>query len=488
MLTHINDYFLGAYKDANYVLQQKSKIILVISLIIICCTPIIMAMNIVTEGLVFELVFPLIVVLVVTLVAVFFLKAGKFSVAAPITLIITLLATWAILFFDTSTVPIVVLDSIVIIPGLMVLMPLVISRKRIAIFGFTAANLLLFAVFVATAAGKFKMDNDMILDYVVDNSITIIFVGLISYQIFKINKNALDRAGELTDELALLNRDLEKKVEERTTELNSALEEMAALNEEVIQARDSLWSEMELAKKIQTVLLPDKPQISGFKITAYMRPAAEVGGDYYDIINVEGFDWLVIGDVSGHGISAGLIMMMVQTSIRTVLETKPDARPSELLVMVNSVIYQNIQKLREDKYMTITVFSCIKDGRFYYSGLHQDIMIFRDAHSSVEILETRGIWIGLSKNLQGILDDSSFTLDPGDTMLVYTDGITEAMQKRSDKDKHGSDIVLFGQDKLAQILAKSGRSNLDAIKESIINGLTDYECKDDVTLMLVRRT
>ncbi|MBN2158038.1 MAG: SpoIIE family protein phosphatase [Spirochaetes bacterium] len=488
MFTHINDYFLGVYKDANYVLQQKARIIFILLIIIFLCIPAIIIMDLAAGQASAQMLITVLVTLAIVTGAIFFLKSGKFAIASHTALIIPLLATWAVLFFlDDSPYPICRLDTIVYIPGIMVLLPLVIARKKFVILIYTAINTVLLALYVQAAAGWFNLDSTIVLDFFVDNAMFIVVVGLIGYQIYKINKNALDRAQELTDELELLNRDLEKKVEERTRELNAALEEMEALNKEVIEARDSLWSEMELAKKIQTILLPDQPRISGFEIAAYMKPAVEVGGDYYDIINVKGYDWLVIGDVSGHGVPAGLIMMMVQTSIHTVLETKPDAKPSELLVMINSVIYQNIKKLGEDKYMTITVFSCIKDGRFYYSGLHQDIMIFRSARSSVEIVETNGMWIGLDSNLQGMVDDCSFTLDVGDTMLVYTDGITEAMKTSGNNYEKDSRVVLFGQDNLAQILSKSGTGNLDTIKTAILDGLTDYECNDDVTFMAVRR-
>ncbi|MCP4135249.1 MAG: AAA family ATPase, partial [bacterium] len=84
-----------------------------------------------------------------------------------------------------------------------------------------------------------------------------------------------------------------------------------------------LEKEMEIAANIQTGLLPQNPFIKDYEISAYMNPADDVGGDYYDIINAEGRDWIVIGDVSGHGVPAGLIMMMVQTSIHTVLTQHP---------------------------------------------------------------------------------------------------------------------------------------------------------------------
>ncbi|MCP4610030.1 MAG: response regulator, partial [Planctomycetes bacterium] len=115
-----------------------------------------------------------------------------------------------------------------------------------------------------------------------------------------------------------INRNLERKVRDRTEEINKQKEEISTQRDQIVKARDALWGEMELAKKIQTVLLPEEPKISGYKIAAHMEPADEVGGDYYDVINFEGKDWLVIGDVSGHGVPSGLVMMMVQTAIHTV--------------------------------------------------------------------------------------------------------------------------------------------------------------------------
>ena len=104
------------------------------------------------------------------------------------------------------------------------------------------------------------------------------------------------------------------------------------LREELKIARDALWSEMELAKRIQTALLPDKDNIKGFKVAATMFPAIEVGGDYYDIIETSDTDkWVTIGDVSGHGVDSGLIMMMAQTSIVSTINCNKNSKPSEIL-------------------------------------------------------------------------------------------------------------------------------------------------------------
>lgn len=264
-------------------------------------------------------------------------------------------------------------------------------------------------------------------------------------------------------------------------------QELDASHEKLSKAMDLLWGEMELAKKIQTVLLPDDPKIAGYEISAYMKPADEVGGDYYDIIRVDDRDWLVIGDVSGHGIPAGLIMMMVQTSIHTVLHVMRDARPSEILSRVNTVISENIRKLGEDKYMTITVMACIKNGMFNFSGLHQDILVYRSRSGVVEELETRGFWIGIYDDINEMLDDDILTLEIGDTMLVYTDGITEAWIKGSVRNKRTIEADMYGQERLREILSRIGDRPPEAVREGILESLKDYQASDDITMVVVKR-
>ncbi|MCP4137280.1 MAG: SpoIIE family protein phosphatase [bacterium] len=282
-----------------------------------------------------------------------------------------------------------------------------------------------------------------------------------------------DKINTIRKELQILSENLELKVIERTTELESA--------------RDALWGEMELAKKIQTVLLPERPEIPGFELSVYMKPADEVGGDYYDVINVEGRDWIIIGDVSGHGVVSGIIMMMVQTSIQVILRKYPKVPPSELLTTINSAISSNIQKLDEDKYMTITVLSTFREGEFIFSGLHQDIMIYRRKQEKVEIVETNGVWIGIADDIEAMLDNKKLILGPEDVMLVYTDGITEAWEKGSVKNQRLPSKHMFGDKRLKNILLERGKESPGSIQHHILAGLDNYNCEDDVTMVIIKR-
>jgi len=241
---------------------------------------------------------------------------------------------------------------------------------------------------------------------------------------------------------------------------------------------DRIQTEMELAKQIQTVLLPEKPEISGYEISASLEPAEEVGGDYYDVISVAGYDWIVMGDVSGHGITAGLVMMMVQTAIHTVLLENPTISPSALLTAVNWTIYENIERMKEPKHMTIIVLAAEKNGVFSFSGLHEDILIWRASDRKVAKLGTDGMWIGMEPDISSMLSNRGFELEPGDCMVLYTDGIIEA---------RGRDGSMFGEKRLAQIIEISGGKSAANIHADILNELKPYQKPDDVTLFVMKR-
>ncbi len=299
--------------------------------------------------------------------------------------------------------------------------------------------------------------------------------------------NAFVTIEDLSVKLKDYSQNLEIKVEERTSELHAMNEEMSAINENLIEARDALWGEMQLAKKIQTALLPKEPAINDYEISAVMQPANDVGGDYYDVINIDGFNWIIIGDVSGHGVPAGLIMMMVQTSIHTALNQNPSLLPSELLSLINKTIRQNIVSLGEDKYMTMTVMAAEKNGLFTLSGLHQDIFIYRAGSDTVDVVATDGFWIGIMDNFGEMFNNQKLEMSTGDIMLLYTDGITEAWEKGSIKNHRSAETQMFGDKKLIKAFKESGKKSVDEIKIDILKSLTNYNFDDDVTLVIVKR-
>jgi serine phosphatase RsbU (regulator of sigma subunit) len=260
-------------------------------------------------------------------------------------------------------------------------------------------------------------------------------------------------------------------------EANASLDRSRA---ELKAARDALWGEMEIATRIQTALLPPDQRAGGFEIAARMRPAAEVGGDYYDIVRAPGDrSWIAIGDVSGHGVESGLVMMMTQTSITSVLRERPDLGPAGVFRAVNAAVWENLSRLGTGRYMTLNVVRLDADG-LTLAGKHQDLLVWRRALGAVEVVSNEGCWLGIVPDVDGAVGDQRVQLGPGDVALFFTDGATEAM------DAQGR---MFGAERLAGALARVAALPLDAALDRLFSEIEGFRAvqDDDVTLLLLRR-
>jgi sigma-B regulation protein RsbU (phosphoserine phosphatase) len=249
---------------------------------------------------------------------------------------------------------------------------------------------------------------------------------------------------------------------------------------ELKKARDALWSEMELAKRIQTALLPDREKIKGFEIAAAMVPAKEVGGDYYDIIETPtGDKWVTIGDVSGHGVDSGLIMMMAQTSILSMVNNPSLCSPSAVLQSVNSILRENISRLGSDHYMTMMAIR-FNESQMTLAGKHQDIIVYRAAMNRTETIPTKGTWLGIDENIGKYLEDVSVTIEEGDLVLLFTDGITEATNRNGE---------MYGQVRLEQALNEYADLPVRKLLDKVIEGVTVFqeEQLDDMTLVVIKK-
>jgi phosphoserine phosphatase RsbU/P len=260
-------------------------------------------------------------------------------------------------------------------------------------------------------------------------------------------------------------------------EANASLERSRA---DLKAARDALWGEMEVAKRIQTSLLPENRRVGAYDVAARMQPAAEVGGDYYDIIQAgEERNWIAIGDVSGHGVESGLVMMMTQTSILSLVQENPRLGPAEVFSAVNDVLKENISRLQAARYMTLNVVRLREEG-LTIAGKHQDVLVWRRVSSKVETVANEGCWIGVVDDTRGRVADQVISMAEGDLALFYTDGATEAMSASGE---------MFGEARLAESLARVAEKPLDEALEALFSDIAAFRSvqDDDVTLMLVRR-
>src|SRR6185503_19880318 len=157
--------------------------------------------------------------------------------------------------------------------------------------------------------------------------------------------------------------------------------------------RQRLEKEMEIAARIQTSILPRDVTVAGLEIAAAMNAATEVGGDYYDVVPVDDGCWLGIGDVAGHGLGTGLVMLMMQRGIGALARKMSDAAPRDLLLALNTMLVENVRThLGQHEHATLTLIRYRRDGSRTFAGAHEDMLIRRVATGRCDRVETPGAW------------------------------------------------------------------------------------------------
>lgn len=196
-----------------------------------------------------------------------------------------------------------------------------------------------------------------------------------------------------------------------------------------IAERQRLEKELEIAARIQRSILPGELRVPGLEVATRMMPASEVGGDYYDVLPFEGGCWIAIGDVSGHGLNAGLIMLMLQSMVSVSSKQSPDASPRELLALLNRALFDNIRnRLKKNDYVTLSLIRYREDGELLVAGAgHEDLVLHRARDNRSERVATNGAWVGAMRSIERFAAETRLQLDPGDTLLLVTDGLSEAM-------------------------------------------------------------
>lgn len=295
----------------------------------------------------------------------------------------------------------------------------------------------------------------------------------------------LGRAFEImTREIHDYTTNLETKVLERTADLQRANEEITRLNERLQDENLRLSTELDVARRLQMMVLPPDSEtraIRDLDIACYMQPADEVGGDYYDVLKIGDSVFLGIGDVTGHGLPAGVIMLMAQTSLLT-LSQSGEQDMERILSVLNRVLYHNIVRIRENKSMTLAVIR-YSNQAFDIVGQHESVLICR-TDGQVEEIDTMdlGFPVGLEDDIDDLILAARFQLRPDDVMLLYTDGITEAENGQHQQ---------FGQPRLTSLLSKYHRMNAKEIQSRIIADVHAFigesRIYDDISMLVVKQ-
>jgi serine phosphatase RsbU (regulator of sigma subunit) len=279
---------------------------------------------------------------------------------------------------------------------------------------------------------------------------------------------------------ALAEGDLSARVDVRSNdEIGDLARAFNVMGKAVAFREERLKKEVELARHIQTSILPRSIDISGLEFAATMTPAGQVGGDYYDVLPVNGGCWIGIGDVAGHGLDAGLMMLMIQSIAATLVAQNPQTSPSEIVCVLNEVLFDNIRnRLRRDDHATLTILHYNRSGEIVFAGAHEEIIVYRANAGSCEIVQTPGTWVGGRRDIRSGTVDSSLQLSPGDIVLLHTDGATEI------RNEDGQE---FGIERLSRELESVADKPIAQIQEHLLLAVGGWgQAADDVTLLAFR--
>jgi sigma-B regulation protein RsbU (phosphoserine phosphatase) len=272
----------------------------------------------------------------------------------------------------------------------------------------------------------------------------------------------------------------------------------AMLTVEVAE-QERLRRDLQIARDIQQKLLPDScPKIPGFEIAARGTSALEVGGDYYDFFWVDDDKLgIVVADVSGKGVYAALVVAMIRSAFRTQAPGNPDVR--DVLSRVNTFISED---LRRDMFVTCVYGILeISTKKFSWARAGHEPLVVTHPEAPVEILMPDGFALGLigAPDFQDLLEVKTIVLHPGDNLLMFTDGLTEAMN--SDGEEFGMDRVLNSLTFPSQTADGEGKifseangcrkpeveepAEMKTLEEAVQNHVGDAAQSDDLTIVFL---
>ena len=264
-------------------------------------------------------------------------------------------------------------------------------------------------------------------------------------------------------------------------EINHRVKSLQIIESENIR----MGAELEISKHLQKMILPSDEELNSIKeleICAYMQPATEIGGDYYDVLQRDNHIKIAIGDITGHGLESGILMLMLQTAVRTLLANEIND-PKVFIQVLNQVLFKNIQRMEMDKWLTLSLLDYY-NGDLTLIGQHEEILWVHN-NREIERIDTfdLGFMIGLEEDIQHFVNSKKIHLNSGEGIILYTDGLTKARNAKKQQ---------YGVDRLCYIVHKYWDESPEQIKSLIIDDLEQHigDCplSDDVTLLIIRKT
>ncbi|MGH1363873.1 MAG: PP2C family protein-serine/threonine phosphatase [Calditrichia bacterium] len=245
--------------------------------------------------------------------------------------------------------------------------------------------------------------------------------------------------------------------------------------------KQRIFNELEVARNIQSRFLPqENPSVPGLDIASICRPAMEVGGDYYDFVHVNNDLHVIVGDVSGKGVSAAFYMTMTKGIVKTL--AKSIRNPAKMLSEINEVFYKNTPR---NIFISLLygVFDMEKRELCFARGGHNPLLVRKKSDGSTLFLTPGGLAIGLDNGdvFNEVIQEESIPFLPGDLFVFYTDGISESMNAQDEE---------FGDERLSEVLnkcvAESAAEAMEKINSAIGEFTGDTAQHDDFTMVIVK--
>lgn len=211
---------------------------------------------------------------------------------------------------------------------------------------------------------------------------------------------------------------------------------------EEFQSGRILRSEVELASDIQKhVLKKSYPKSDMLEIVADTKSATEVGGDSYDIITQGDNTYVYLGDVTGHGVASGFVMMVVNALVSGF--SKMLVNGASILVQTNEILKPRV---KSNMLMTLLMIRWNSlEKKLYMTGAgHEYLLVYKKSQNKVHALKSGGVALGMTRDISKVLKEVQIAFEPGDLLVLYTDGITEARNGTHETD------MMFGIDRLVQ--------------------------------------
>ena len=247
---------------------------------------------------------------------------------------------------------------------------------------------------------------------------------------------------------------------------------------EELREAERVRREMEIARRIQMSLLPERPpEVEGLELAGRCVPASAVGGDYYDFFVADGKVGLLIADVSGHSVGPALMMAITRSALRS--EIARGRSPAEVLAATNAAMYEDLS--RAELFISMFYASYDKGTRTltYANGGHNPPFVWRAREGKCTPLDADGMLIGILEDV--CYEERATELRPGDVLVLYTDGVTEARNERGEQ---------FGEERLHRAVEERGHLSAQELLDDIYRRVREFSGglaqRDDITMVVMK--